>query len=322
MSVDEIVVAIGARVPLGLAARLFGIAAGDLRVALCMHRIGVDDGPADGPHMTCRPETLDAIVAALLRTRPSTGTPWLTVCFDDGYLDAVEYVRSRAPRHPDVEWVVFACPEKAERQAGFRWDVPGAAPDAAKQPMDIDAENSRPELLAAGRSPRTRVATVAELRSLLALPNVVVGNHTNTHALQTGLSRAQAEREYERSVADFERLFGPQRQFAFPFGTPHHEITEEHVRLVWAHGTFDVWTTERRPYAAGERSRGAPVPRFSPDGRWSASSIVLWIAAHALRFRLQPGSASFAPALVRTSAVADGSATRYPTGAGTGAGRA
>ena len=317
MSIDQIVLTLGDRLPLAVARRLFGLAVGDARVALCMHRVGVYDGPSGESHLTCAPETLDAIVDALLRARPDARDRWLAVTFDDGYADAVDYVRTRAPRYPGVEWVLFVCPEKAERQAGFRWDVAGAPAADAKAPVDLDAENARPELLAAGRAARSRVATVPELHAAASLPNVTLGNHTNTHALQTGLTRAQAAAEYARSTADFERLFGPQRQFAYPFGTPHHEVTEEHVRLLWTHGDFDVWTTERRPYRAAERTAGAPLPRFSPEGRWGASAIVTWIAAHALRYRLRPGSAAFPPSFVRSSAAAGAADAPRRTGAAT-----
>lgn len=301
LALDPLVTALGDRLPVALVARAFALAAGDACVALCMHRVGVP-APDDRADMTCRPETLDAVVDALLATRPRARAPWLTVTFDDGYLDAVEYVRSRAPRYPGVEWLLFVCPEKAERGAGFRWDVPGWPAERAKDAVDVEQENARPELLAAGRAPATRVATVEELRALRALPNVTLGNHTNTHALQTRLAPEQARAEYARSVAAFERLFGPHRQFAYPFGTPHHEVGEAHVRLLWTFGDFDVWTTERRPYAAAERAAGAPLPRFSPRGSWGAGAIVAWMAVHALRWRLARHRGRFGPALVRRGA--------------------
>lgn len=310
---DQIIVAVGDMIPLTLAARAVSATVGDARLALCMHRVGEYDGSRVRADVTCPADTLDAIVTALLDTRSAKREPWLTVTFDDGYLDAVEYVRSRAPRFPSVEWIVFVCPEKAELGAGFRWDVPGASAGAARGAMNPDTENHCPQLRAAGQASDTRVATTMELRRLLAIPNAALGNHTNTHALQVRLSSVQADAEYARSIADFERLFGPQRHFAYPFGTPQHEVTEQHVRLLWTHGDFDVWTTEPRPYTSAERARGAPLPRYSPSGRWSASGVMLWIAAHALRRRLRPRRATFGPELVRRRAGDDASAGPYPT---------
>ena len=313
MRFDRLVTRIGDRLPLSVCARIFAAAVGQARVALCMHRIGIHGGPPGQPHVTCRPETLDALIRALLASRPSAAEPWLTVSFDDGYLDAVDYVRSRAREFPTVEWLLFVCPEKAEKGAGYRWDVPGAPPGWAKDAMDPATENRRAELLAAGRHDGSRVATVSEVRDVLATDDASAGNHTNAHALQVRLSREQAAGEYSRSTADFERLFGPQRHFAFPFGTPHHEVTREHLELLWRRGEFHVWTTERRPYTREERTAGAPLPRFSPDGRWGAGGIALWIAAHALLWRtgLRPGA--FDPTFVRGRAAADAPAAATST---------
>ena len=321
MRFDRLVTLVGDRLPLPLCARLLGAALGDARVALCMHRIGEFTGAPGEPHVTCRAATLDALVGALLATRPATAAPWLTVSFDDGYLDAVEYVRSRAPRFPTVEWLLFVCPEKAERGAGYRWDVPGAPRGWAKDAIDPATENDRADLLAAGRDERSRVASVAEVRAALIDGIASAGNHTNAHALQTRLSGPQASGDYARSTSDFERLFGPQRHFAFPFGTPHHEVTSEHVERVRSLGDFHVWTTERRPYTRAERAAGAPLPRFSPDGRWGASGIALWMAAHALLWRTGLRRAAFRPASVRASGDADAPAASASTAGASAAAR-
>ena len=39
---------------------------------------------------------------------------------------AADYVLSRAPLFPGIEWLYFVCPEKTEHRTGFDWD---AAPD-------------------------------------------------------------------------------------------------------------------------------------------------------------------------------------------------
>ncbi len=231
------------------------VALGPARLCLCFHRVG-----DTGLEWTMPPHELDRLIALLVGSRPRTQARWLTLTFDDGYQDAVEYVRSRALVWPDVEWLVFACPEKTEQRLGFQWD------------------SGRP----------CELATVHALRELQRLPNVAVGNHTNSHLVQTLLDPAQAEEEYVSSTADFRRLFGEVRHFAFPFGTPHLEFEREHVELLRAlcPATL-IWSTERRPFFARERAPGAVLPRFSIDSTWSYRQIALWICAHSVRFRVK-----------------------------------
>lgn|GEM_PF-783005 len=304
ISLNHIMVAIGAKLPLRLSARIFRWAVGNAHVAICLHRVGNRSVASGSSQLHSDADQLDRLIRTLVDTR-RTGAPWLTLAFDDGYLDAIEYVRTRAPIFPSVEWMVFVCPEKAEREAGFRWDVAGATQVTIEQAMQCETENARPELLAAGRAAESRIASVQAACALATLPNVTLGNHTNTHALQTRLLPSESNAEYARSIADFIRLLGPHRQFAFPFGTPHYEVTKDHVRQLWKHGVFDVWTTENRTYSVAERDAGAPLPRFSPDGRWSPGSIIFWMAAHSFRQRWLRRPPAFGVGFVRAS-VSDG----------------
>ena len=230
---------------------------GDLHVGLCLHRVA--DGVA-GDWLTVPTAELDALIELLRSSRPGGERPWLTVGFDDGYDDAAQYVRTRAPRYPDVEWLLFVCPEKTEKRLPFHWDKTA---DGAP------------------------LATVDTLRAVAKLPNVALGNHTNSHRRQTLLSQEDAAREYASSSADFERLFGPQRHFAFPFGTPDREFELRHVTaLRELEPQRIIWSTESRPFEASERGPGAVLPRFPIDGEWSHRQTALWICASALRYRM------------------------------------
>lgn len=231
------------------------VALGDLRLALCLHRVG-----EAALEWTMPPAELDQLIELLVGSRSRKSEPWLTLTFDDGYADAVEYVHSRAGRYPQIEWLVFPCPMRAERRQAFHWDT------------------GKP----------CQLATVQALNALKRLPNVTLGNHTNSHSVQTLLNPTEAEEEYVSSAADFRRLFGESPlHFAFPFGTPQHEFEARHVELLRRLcPTTIIWSTERRPFRGEERRPGAVLPRFSIDSTWSYRQIALWICAHSVRFRL------------------------------------
>lgn len=236
---------------------LLGFCVGSHHLALCLHRVA----RAERGNWLITPEAqLDALVE-LLRSAKSVGPrPWLTVAFDDGYDDAAQYVLSRAPRYPDVEWLLFVCPEKNEKQLHFHWDV----------------------------EPAGALAEISTLKAAARLPNVSLGNHTNSHQRQILLTQEEAAAEYKSSRADFMRLFGRQRHFAFPFGTPDREYELRHVQLLRELEPEGlIWSTESRPFDPGERKSGAVLPRFPIDGAWTYSQIALWICAISVRYRLQ-----------------------------------
>ena len=217
---------------------------GELRAALVFHRVSEERSKLGMPA-----EEIDRLIRFLLEAQGR-----LTVSFDDGYRDAAEYVLSRAPRLPEVEWIYFVCPEKTELRTGFEWD---AAPDLA--PIELCHEIQR-------------------------LPNAALGNHTNSH--QRPVLVPDFSVEIERSRRDFQRLFGPQLHFAFPFGVPGEDFSAEHVEELRALGDFLIWSTEPRPFHPRERRAGAVLPRFAVDGTRSWKETAVHIALHALRARL------------------------------------
>ncbi len=268
---------------------------GNLHVGLCLHRVGRPRPSSWVPFLTIPEEELDALVELLLASRPRASGRWLTVTLDDGYEDAAAWVEARADRYPEVEFLLAVCPEKAEKQAGFRWDlveaaiVQGTPRREAQQlfaaPCDVERENDREDLRRLAERPEFRLATVERLRTLTRRENVALANHSNTHMRFTRLDPVQARLDLDRSHCDFARLFGSQRHFAFPFGTPRLEFDESHVALLREHGDFLVWSTEARPFHPGERRLGAVLPRFPVPGAWNHRSIAAWIAGRTALFR-------------------------------------
>jgi peptidoglycan/xylan/chitin deacetylase (PgdA/CDA1 family) len=298
LSFDELGAAVGRYTPAmfrrpGLRACLGGYA-----LALCLHRVASSLRASDWqPALCIAPQALDDLIELLLSALGSRERGRLTVSFDDGYGDAAEYIASRAPRFPSVDFLFFVCPDKLEHRAGFRWDLveellrSGAPAEAARsrlfEPMQLELENQRPELLALGDHPDYRLVTVEQARALTAAPNVALGNHTNLHGVPASLPMATVVEEYGRSQEQFARLFGaPPRHFAFPFGTPRWQFDARHVEVARRFGIESVWSTEGRPYLPSERRPGSVLPRYPVDGRWSAPALAGWIASRAVKHRV------------------------------------
>jgi peptidoglycan/xylan/chitin deacetylase (PgdA/CDA1 family) len=288
----------GAALPRSALEVSVGAALAGLGVSLCLHRVGETRRPSDWqPGLCIAPSTLDDLVELLLSKRPGSSANWLSLSFDDGYRDAAEYIRSRAARFPAVEFFFFVCPQKLERRVGFRWDVVeqrlknGEPRDTALKVLDaphlVASENARNDLQGLADGSDFAMVDLAALRALAAIPNVIIGNHSTMHASPRSLSTQEAALDYRTSRDDFERLVGPQKHFAFPFGTPRHHVEQRHVDVLRKLGDFMVWTTEARPYRFTERRPGAVLPRFPIDGLKPATELAGWIAARSLAFRLR-----------------------------------
>jgi hypothetical protein len=253
-------------------------------VALCLHRVD-DGGRGASPAMetVIPPSELDQLLGILVASRPSAATPWVMVCFDDGYADAAEYVESRLARFPQVKWFFFVCPEKLKKRAGFRWDLRAVASgEAMGPPFDVRRENDRVDLRELGDRPDCRLMTIEECRKLALHPNVVLGNHTNCHFKQTQISLDDSRYDLETSCREFEELFGRTEHFAFPFGTPQKEFSDEHARLAKALGYQCVWSVDRRPYFPEEQG---VLPRFPIFGTWPATKTALAILLQSAKWR-------------------------------------
>jgi hypothetical protein len=297
-SFDEMVEKSASVMPEAAVDELFRLWVGPLHVALCLHRVNF--GPRRPnerfAELSIDAGQLDVFIERALSTRLHASDKWLVVSFDDGYEDAARYVRTRHRRFPQVEWLFFVCPEKLEKQAGFRWDWQEAALARGESitreglvgPVDLATENDRPELQAVAREEAWKLVSVEACREVGKLPGVALGNHTNVHCNPLTMTLEQAREEYSRAHRDFERLFGPYAHFAFPFGSPEVEFSQPQVDMVRGlAGRSLIWSTEARPYAPEERQPGAVLPRFPVDGRKDANTLLLWVAARSLRFRLR-----------------------------------
>lgn len=279
-------------------AHLLRRSVGGSRLALCFHRAGAVRREGELlPKLTSPAAEIDALIEFLLRAAGRTD-PWLTVAFDDGYREAAEYVLDRAPLFPRVEWLFFVCPQKTERGVGFRWDLAevrrraDASFDADAEleaPVDLSAENLRDDLREVASLPEFALADVETCRAIQRLPNAALGNHSNVHCRAASLTPEQFRREMAESFADFARLFGPARHFAFPFGVPGVDFGPAHVAALRELGSFQIWSTEPRPYRPVERARGAVLPRFAVDGSRTFRASAAHVALHALRPRTGRG---------------------------------
>lgn len=288
--------ALATLVPGSLLRRWLRWATRGLCVALCFHRVNRERRATDPlPELTVAPGTLDELLAILSDGKQKAPSQ-LFFCFDDGYADAAAYVAQRAPRHPSVRWLFFVCPEKLEQRAGFRSDLSetragatdGAAPDApSASDLDIGKENQRPDLQKLGDSEMFKLASVAQCAQLAALENVTLGNHTNCHFRLTDLTPAVAEHELRNSTSTFERLFGPCRHLAFPFGTPGEDFNAEHVRLATGIHPLLCWSTEQRPFKPAELNAGAVIPRFTVYQFSNIKAMVAKICLLSTLFRFQ-----------------------------------
>ncbi|MEZ5233751.1 MAG: alpha/beta fold hydrolase [Acidimicrobiales bacterium] len=270
--------------PRPLVERWCRLAIGDRRAALCLHRVAPHRDEAT--ELALPAPVLDALVAAAGRI--GRGRPWLSLTFDDGYLDAVRYAQQRAPQHRDIEWAVFVCPDKAARRRGFRWDV-GLDPFAGLPATTaaLEAENDRRALVRAGADPTCELAGLALLRRVRDEGAVTVGNHTNRHLPLAALAPDVARHELATSVADFERELGECRSFAFPFGTPGLYWSQAHAEQLRAAGVQRLWSVQSATFAETDRRPGAVLPRFPVDGRDDARTIVALLAARATLERVR-----------------------------------
>jgi hypothetical protein len=291
----EVLGRIAAAMPWPVLRRLVARQTRGMSLAFCLHRVGHERRPYEVEPALTVPETvLDEFVEQMCHARREHhGGACLTLAFDDGYADAVEYVAARAPRYPQVEWLLFVCPSKIHRGVGFRWDAYEAHLEQGRsvpsmrsfiQPPDADyrAEHEREDLAEVAKQDRFALATHEQLLEVAALPNVALGNHSNSHLI-CALPLHQALRDLDESTHMFEEMFGPCRQFAFPFGVPELHFQREHVEHLRRLRPLVMWTTESYPYRAEQRRSGAVLPRFVFNGLWSAQAMALWVALRARR---------------------------------------
>jgi len=272
------------RAPAAVLAKALWAIVGRCGIALCLHRV-FEGERREGelqPGLSISAAQLDRLLTLLRDARPSADLP-LTASFDDGYLDAVRYVQSRAERFADIGWLVNICADKTRSRAGFRWD----AYEQSGRPRELEPysafleedavparENEREDLVTLADDPRFELASVEECRALLAHPNVALGNHGNSHIAISLLDDETLEAETRASVASFEALFGETDHFTLPFGAPEVHYSPRQALLVAAISESMVWTTTPAPYRPRDCKPGAVLPRFTVVGDWTLAEIL------------------------------------------------
>ena len=195
----------------------------------------------------------------------------VVITFDDGYRDSAEYIASRAPRHPNMHWIFFVCPQKIFKQEKFEWDT-----------------QTHPDL----------ICDTQTCRALQNLSNVMLGNHTNQHRAVSELSQDHFEQEMRQSFSDFETHFGACKHFAYPYGVPNMHFQKHHAAFIaQAYPHVSQWTTfecaydsssskNARDYThahahayahAHAHAHARTQPRFVFDNRFHAKALLLWM---------------------------------------------
>ena len=236
-----------------------------------------------------------------MRVRRLDSLVAFAMTFDDGYADSVAYVAASAPAHPGIQWLVFVCPEKLTRRAGFRWDhyeLLRRRKEATKsfrefmaQDLDVARENLRPDLHEVGAHEEFRLATVDACLRIALLPNVSLGGHTNAHFNLCLLADDDAQKELRTSTEDFERTFARRlTHFSFPFGNPGEHFGDRHTAYMKYLRNPVMWSTQHRPYELTKERKEVEtdvLPRFAFPGTWSGEQMVLWMSLQAIRARLR-----------------------------------
>jgi hypothetical protein len=283
-------------------ARAYGCAVGDLCIALCFHRVRMHRRPTDPlPSLTIEPAKVDALLRMMLPHHQRQRRSRLTISFDDGYADAIDYVEKKAPALPSVEWLVFVCPEKIARRVGFRWDGwelrrqrdPGVPTlrNALSAGGTAREENNNGWLQGLADQPAWQMISQDQLQRLATSGHVRIGNHSNSHLPAATLAREDLVADVQSADDMLAATVGAVEHFAFPFGYPGRHFGKpevEALRTAFGDRPMILWSTETRPYRADERDAGAVLPRFVPDGTWSAKALVLWLTVQICRFRLWP----------------------------------
>ncbi|MEM1332018.1 MAG: hypothetical protein AAGG08_01050 [Actinomycetota bacterium] len=288
-AVERVLRATGALLPAVALRGLVRLLVGERRLALCFHRVrgaGVRLGVEHLPEFTHDAGDVDEIIDLFggCRHRPVMG-------FDDGYLDAVAYVRARAARHTEVEWMLAVCPDKTIGRRGFTWDdwVVDDRDGVDRGSDFIDwwedavrrgADAARGSIGGADRD-GYRLATIEECRELARLDNVTLADHTDRHLPAAWLGDDDLLAEYVTSREAFERAFGPTGHVVLPFGAAPW-VEDHHVAIARGSGDRTVWTVGRG--AAGAAGVIDRVPMASTD--LPPRARVLEIA---LRARWSPG---------------------------------
>lgn len=283
--------------PEKLVALIYRFCTSGFSIAICLHRVSNERRQSDPyPPNTIETEKLDKIIK-IISPFYENNTETLTLTFDDGYQDSYDYIKKNAPMHPHIEWIFFVCPEKIEKQVGFRWDAYENLDPKEKSEISFsqfisrtnhdEKENEQSCLKRIAQMDAYKIASYDDCKALTEITNTKLGNHTNSHLKLTTFNRDNAKSELDNSFSLFNKLFQKAEHFAFPFGTPKREYTQQHVDIINQSNDVFLWSTFSAPYKSQERQRGKVLPRFAIFGTWSAKMILLIISLKTLGWKMK-----------------------------------
>jgi hypothetical protein len=263
----------------------------NLHIAICLHRF--KEKSFKYYSFTCSdPLEADRLLGVISKLNRLAG---VHVTIDDGYLDAIEFSKSRAHAWTRGYWINFVCPERAQNRTGYSWDLkwklqkefPGSHVDVPKLSERPEDELVDPILKALGESEDFKLADLSELQDFAA-SGFLLGNHGTFHRKYIQLTKPQKSDDITRGKALAEKLGASfASDFAFPFGTPNIDFAPQDFDLVRAHGYKRVWT-EGRPFSQEEFiDCSAGLPRFGINGRKSVNSILWTLLRGVLIYRVR-----------------------------------
>ncbi len=284
-------------IPRGVLRRIIERSVGDLGVAVCLHRVGLDtDDEQLLPWLAHDPDEIDELIDLF-----SLAPGHLTVSFDDGYEDACRYVLDRAPKHPDVNWLYMVCPKRTVDRRGFPWDLwvladneraPLTFLDDWEEHVDTGAlEYDDAAAVGVAEHPSYLLATVEQCRELATIPNVELGNHTDHHVAMAWLDDDELAAEIRQSEAAYGDTFGELRHLALPFGCEPFVRPADIDRVCDVTAADIVWTIESWPFdPAPTADRDADGPSVRARFGWSSNGLpprgqALYMALQSLRAR-------------------------------------
>lgn len=259
-------------------------------VALCLHRVAVDNRRQSDPYppATIEENKLIQLLDFLENIYKDSKNSFF-VTFDDGYLDGVQFTKKFASKYPNGIFILFICPEKIQLQAGFRWDLYeekqlNASVKLTKylnENLDIESENNRSELKEIYQNPKFQLASVEDIKIAANQPNVHIGNHSNCHFNFCNLPNGIWQKEISNSFDNINRVFGKTDYFAFPFGTPKTQFLDEQADYIQEKFKVSVWSTE--PGFISRENPKLVKRRFAISGDQSLQSLKITFLLYGLK---------------------------------------
>lgn len=232
---------------------------------------------------TCTPVAL-ADVPRLLRARKLPKRP-VALTFDDGYRDNLLAAKPLLERH-GVPATVFVASGYVGADREFWWDELDRLGHIELQSrMKLASLEERERLLEgmSGGAPRPENLSV-DHDGLRALDGgaVTVGSHTRNHLSLAAHPADVQRKEIEGGVQDLSEWLGrPVDLFAYPFGTPGVDISDETRKLAREAGVSAAAVNDPRVCAV-TTSRYA-LPRFlvrdwdgARFGDWLEREVFAW----------------------------------------------